>query len=70
MNITAARNQGGRFRMRITASDPYGGVYWQTFDIILNSRPYATSETIQATAYIGVPFAFDFNSSHIWDDND
>jgi len=56
--------------MRMTASDPYGGVYWQTFDLVINSIPYATDETIQATAYVGVPFAFTFNSSHIWDDND
>eukprot|EP00347_Sterkiella_histriomuscorum_P022504 403338241 len=70
MNLTWSSTQGGYFRMRMTASDPYEGLYSQNFELILNTAPSSTQDTIYTYGYLNQRFAFQVNSSHLWDDND
>lgn len=67
MNITWTATQGGFYRLRMTASDPYEGIYSQNFEIVLNTAPQATPNVITTEAYLNEKFAFKLNSSIIWD---
>ncbi|CDW73535.1 ig family protein [Stylonychia lemnae] len=70
LNITQIQTIGGIYRLRMTASDTYQSVCSQNFQIIFNTLPQATPETVIARAYLDRPFAFQFNTSHLWDYND
>lgn len=53
LNITSRLEEGGKFSLRMTATDPYLGEHSQYFNLKVNTKPYAKIEKRTHYAVIG-----------------